>query len=348
VFIRGSVDSAGGTRPRSHTEDAHDVPDETPTRATRGRCASVSAVALAYNGASTLPRVLDALVAQELTPARTIVVDNASTDGTADVVRRDYPWVELHGLVANVGVGAGHTTGWNAAFADPACRFVWVLEHDTYPEPDCLRRLVEAVDDLTRRGVQPGVVACRLERDERERDARAVELRGVTGTDHASSAPRAMRRFTFNGVLVSRETFADLGGPRADFFVGQEDWDYAERMRAHGLGVYLANDAVALHPTKGDGRFGVRPGVVRSYYANRNWLFLRQHEQHERFALLRCWAWTAGACAKTILREDDKLRRVAARVTACADATLGRLGPRDYWFLRPPAGPAGRHAQAQA
>jgi GT2 family glycosyltransferase len=141
-------------------------------------------------------------------------------------------------------------------------------------------------------------------------------------------------RFTFNGVLVPRETVARVGSPRADFFVGMEDWEYSKRLGAAGLDAFEATHALLLHPTKGNLRFGVRPSVLRSYYATRNWMHVSLAEQPTLLRTAKCCGWCVASIPRILIREDHKLRRSAARVTATFDALSGRMGRRNYWFLR--------------
>ncbi len=71
-----------------------------------------------------------------------IVVDNASTDGTAEMVRRDFPWAELIVSETNTGIG-----GWNLAFERGRGDWFLVLDDDCYMEGDSLRRALAAARD---------------------------------------------------------------------------------------------------------------------------------------------------------------------------------------------------------
>ena len=68
-----------------------------------------------------------------------IVVDNASTDGSGDMVRDEFPQVHLIERTENVGV-----SGWNDGFAVAKGDWVLVLDDDCYLPPDGLRRSIEA------------------------------------------------------------------------------------------------------------------------------------------------------------------------------------------------------------
>jgi GT2 family glycosyltransferase len=97
-----------------------------------------------YHGAHLLPACLDGVRAQDL-PAgqfRTVVVDNASTDGSLELLARDYPWVEVIASPTNTGFAGGN----NLALRALDTEYAVLLNNDAIPEPGWLRTMVEALD----------------------------------------------------------------------------------------------------------------------------------------------------------------------------------------------------------
>src|SRR5438093_3059574 len=82
---------------------------------------SVVVLVLAWNGCDFLPTCLKSLLAQAY-PGRhaVLVVDNASVDGSADLVRRDFPEVALLTNERNLGFAGGHNAGLRALLAGHA------------------------------------------------------------------------------------------------------------------------------------------------------------------------------------------------------------------------------------
>jgi GT2 family glycosyltransferase len=101
----------------------------------------VTVVVLNYNGAERIPGVLRSLAAQDLPDGQMAVwvVDNASGDGSLELLRRDFPWVRTIANPTNDGFAGGN----NVALREIATPFVALLNDDAYPATDWLRRLLE-------------------------------------------------------------------------------------------------------------------------------------------------------------------------------------------------------------
>lgn len=95
---------------------------------------SISVVVPCYNAAPFVATTLRSVFAQQLPPVEVIVVDDGSTDGSADTVARDFPQVRLL-RQANLGVAAARNAGVAAAHGD----WVAFIDADDYWTPIKLR-----------------------------------------------------------------------------------------------------------------------------------------------------------------------------------------------------------------
>ncbi|MFO7446930.1 MAG: glycosyltransferase [Ignavibacteriaceae bacterium] len=83
---------------------------------------------LSYNRISDLRTTLTKVFELEYKNIEVIVVDNASLDGSAEMVKTDFPSVNLIQLKNNIGIA-----GWNEGFKHAAGKYVLVLDDDSYP-----------------------------------------------------------------------------------------------------------------------------------------------------------------------------------------------------------------------
>ena len=104
----------------------------------------VTVVVLNYNGAERIPGVLASLAAQDLPDGQVAVwvVDNASADGSLELLRRDFPWVRTIANPSNDGFAGGN----NAALREIDTPFVALLNDDAYPASDWLRRMLAPME----------------------------------------------------------------------------------------------------------------------------------------------------------------------------------------------------------
>jgi Predicted glycosyltransferases len=107
--------------------------------------ARVTVVIVNYNGAHLLPACLDGLRRQTLphTDYHTIVVDNASSDGSLELLANRYPWVRVIPSPTNLGFAGGN----NLALREVDTRYAVLLNNDAVPEPEWLDSLLVTFEE---------------------------------------------------------------------------------------------------------------------------------------------------------------------------------------------------------
>lgn len=113
-----------------------------------------SIVVLSWNGLEHLDTCLGSLCRQTLADVELILVDNGSTDGTAEYVRERFPNVRIERLERNAGVPGGMNHGLRAARG----AFVGMLNNDTEIDP----RWAEACVTALRDHPEAGAIASRI------------------------------------------------------------------------------------------------------------------------------------------------------------------------------------------
>jgi rhamnopyranosyl-N-acetylglucosaminyl-diphospho-decaprenol beta-1,3/1,4-galactofuranosyltransferase len=296
----------------------------------------IIAVVVTYNRVDLLRRLIEAL---EKTGGldEVLVVDNASTDGTAEwLARHPKGTVLARTLPENTGGAGGFHEGVRWAVERDA-DLVWLMDDDGLPEPDCLETLLAHAGDLDFWG--PVVV----DQDDPERLVFPIRLPGGARVVHAMDDVRRAAEdglihgivIPFNGVLVTRDLVERIGLPRAEFFIWGDDHEY--RLRARGAGARVATvvDARVRHPSVGSlgtpmafGRttYNHTPSDLKHYCMARNNLVnLREYGGNLRaaaFVAKTVWFYT-------FTRPDPG--RIRLSVRAWRDALRGDFtGHRRY------------------
>ncbi len=235
----------------------------------------VVAVVVADNRRELLAEVLDALAAQQSPVARIVVVDNASTDGSAEVASAAGELVDLVELPRNTGGAGGFAAGMAVALADHRPEWVWLMDDDTVPTPSALRELLDAVADT-----DVVVAGSRVEWfDGSEHPMNTPRPKPFAGARERreAAAVRAVpiRSTSFVSMLVRADVVREVGLPIADYFIWNDDFEYSTRALRGRRGLHVPA-SVVIHKTRVLGSTDVDPGK-RFYYEVRNklWMFRR-------------------------------------------------------------------------
>ena len=235
----------------------------------------VIAVVVTYNRRDLLLEALAAVHAQTRAPDAVIVVDNASTDGTAEAVRAKFPAVHLAELTRNTGGAGGFAYGMARAL-DGGADLIWLMDDDTVPEPGALDAMLAA------RGRYPGrppalVASCVV-----WTDGRAHPMNTPRTKPFASKADRfaagktgctPIRSASFVSVLVDAGESRRRGLPQADYFLWNDDFEFTTRLLRGNTGL-LCPASVVVHKTATFGSTNTDPGQQRFFYEVRNKIWM--------------------------------------------------------------------------
>jgi GT2 family glycosyltransferase len=211
-------------------------------------------VVVNYNTVAELPGCLAALRALEYPGAvQVVVVDNASADGSADLVRAQFPDVALIASETNLGFAGGGNRGWAAARGEVLA----VVNPDVRPRPAWLAALAGALRDHA--DEQAAIAGSKLLYGDGTTLQHAGGVFGfpLATTDHrgrgapdtgAFEQAEAVPFVTGGALAITRAAYEALGGFDPGFHpVYFEDVDLCWRARAAGYTVWYAPMAVATH-----------------------------------------------------------------------------------------------------
>ena len=212
---------------------------------------SICAVVVTFNRKQQLNACLRSIFDAERIPDQIIVVDNASTDGTARLVEQQLPDVQVIRLDRNTGCAGGFKAGILSAL-ETDHDFIWLMDDDHTAEPDTLSRLVEAAQAANCDAVGPVL----LEPGDSDTlttryPARANLCRYYTELVSEFGADALIDQFPtpFNGVLYCANALRSLGLPDDRLFIRGDDLDYWLRMQEQGLHAVVAVAARMHHPS---------------------------------------------------------------------------------------------------
>ena len=264
-----------------------------------------------------------------------LVVDNASTDGSAAMVRERFPWVRLIENRENVGFARAN----NRAIRESTGRYVLLLNPDTVVRPDALSALV----CFMAAHPEAGAAGARLINPDGSLQVSAQpfptlgrELWRLLHMDafHPFSAyPRTRWRSSESVavdvvqgacLMVRRTALAQIGLLDPDYFMYSEEVDLCKRIRKAGWRIFWVPQATVIH-WGGQSSRQVPEAMFLQLYRAKTLYFRKQHGR-----------WQAGLY-KAILWVVASLRLALAPVAARLRPTNRghyRILAAYYWRLR--------------
>ena len=317
--------------------------------------ARVVAAIVTYNRSDLLLEAIEAVLAQTHPVERLFVVDNASTDGTPELLRErgllDRDDVELVRLPENRG-GAG-----GFARAVEVCReteadWMWLQDDDAAPEPDAVERLLAAPP-----AADPGTAAVVAKValpdgsiDANQRGHFRRRLIPLEESEYRRGHFPELGFLSFVGSLVRVDVARRIALPRADFFVWGDDVEYSLRLRREGA-IRLVSESVVLHKRETRAYETPRsrvlnrvlpvelsPTPLERFWMNlcglRNYLWTKK--EYEGQGPLSAAGTTAQFIVKHLLWDDRPLKRVPWIVRFARDGRAGRFEniPPGEWVRR--------------
>ena len=224
-----------------------------------------------WNGALHLPTCLSSLRLQRSRSMEVIVVDNASTDGSLELLTRDYPEVRRLALESN----HGFTGACNAAIRVAQGAIVVLLNNDTEAAPDWLAEIQTAFQ----RYPDAGMVASKIMLfDRRDTFHTAGDLfctdgvpanRGVWTQDAGQYKEGYVFSACGGAAAYRRGMLQQVGLLDESFFFSFEDIDLAWRAQLQGWRAVYAPRAVVYHRLSATGG-----GQTASFHDGRNAIYV--------------------------------------------------------------------------
>ncbi len=254
------------------------------------------------------------------------VVDNASGDGTAEMVAREFGEVRLRRNDRNLGFGTAN----NQAIVDGDAPYVLVLNPDTRITPGALDALIAVMESHP----ELGMCGPRLEREDGSFDHAArrsfptplsalghftgVGLRRESGTLAAYRAPQVEsgRVDAVNGafMLIRRRALDEVGGFDEGFWMYMEDLDLSYRFAAAGWPSWYEPSVTVVHAKAGT-TGPLRGPRLNAAFHYGMYRFYRKHYAPHRSAALNALVYVgiAAKLAVSVLATAARRTLAAAR-----------------------------------
>ena len=237
-------------------------------------------IIVTYKGQQWYDRCFTSL-RESTIPVQTVVIDNASNDGTVEYIREHFPEIHLIESKENLGFGKANNIGMRYAL-DQGCDYVFLLNQDAWVEADTLEKLVgihlrhseygilsPIHLNAEKTGIEKGLIA--YLNDRRVTDKALFEdlyfgrSKEVYNTKYVNAA----------AWLLPRKTLETVGGFDPIFSHYGEDDNYLHRVKYHKMKTGICPSCIAVHDTvrrvaSSDKKVQTKDGVLLAEVTNVN------------------------------------------------------------------------------
>lgn len=211
----------------------------------------VIVVIVTYNPLQWIQKCLNSLCGSSI-PVQICVIDNGSTDGSQEIIKTDYPQVELIQSETNLGFGPANNIGIKKAYDNDA-DFVFLLNQDAWVESDTIEKLISAQQNELEYGI---VSPMHLNGKGDKLDFNfsnyiiPFQCKDLYSDIYLNKIKSRIYQVEFvnaAGWLLTRKCIETVGGFNPSFFHYGEDDNYIERVCFHKFKVGILPTTILFH-----------------------------------------------------------------------------------------------------
>lgn len=209
-------------------------------------------IVVTYKGHLWYERCFSSLRSSSIS-VQTVVIDNASNDGTVEYIRENFPEIHLIESKENLGFGKANNVGMRYAL-DHGCDYVFLLNQDAWVENDTFEKLI----NIHKRNLEYGILGCINVTKERDH---MLDGFVTTISDPRNCDQKLIDDLFFSRLgdvyevksilaaawLMPRNTLEVLGGFDPIFFHYGEDDNYLQRAHFHKIKVGVCPKCLIVH-----------------------------------------------------------------------------------------------------
>ncbi len=197
-------------------------------------------IVVTYNGSQWVQKCFKSLVESDIANHQILAIDNGSTDNTLDLIRRNYPTVEIIETGQNLGFGQANNIGMKKALQANA-DYAFLLNQDAWIEKDTIKLLIETSTAHENFGIlSPLQYATNGSLDEQ---FSKYLIKTTPLTDELIEV-----KFTnAAGWLITRNCLLQVGSFSNLFYHYGEDRDYCYRAKYHGFKIGVVKTTAYIH-----------------------------------------------------------------------------------------------------
>ena len=204
-----------------------------------------AAVVVTYNRKDILKKCIDSLLGQTNATCDIVLINNASTDGTEEMILNEYnvPEVKYFNTGNNLGGAGGFEYGVGKA-AELGYEYIWIMDDDTWPASDALYHLLEADKKLDGKWGFLSSVAYWTDGSVCKANRPKKTLFTFAKDKELKKDLVKIKMGSFVSLLVRSSTVKEVGLPIGEYFIWTDDYEFCGRISRKRPGYWVTKSGV--------------------------------------------------------------------------------------------------------
>lgn len=281
------------------------------------------AVVVTYNRIALLQECLDAIISQSVQPKKIVVIDNCSTDGTAQLFgengKYSIPLIYYYRTERNLGGAGGFHIGMKIAYKMEA-DWVWIMDDDTIPNADalksfqdCIDKLNEPISFLASAVYGPNGEAINVPLINSKKSSTGY----LDWYFNLKNGMVCIESATFVSLLINSKAIQKCGLPLIDYFIWGDDYEYTLRITNYFGKAYLCGTSEVIHKRAICKKISIEnetdPKRLPNYYYNyrNNLISVNEYKGGKKIVIKNILAWN-WLCVKILFGRNQihKLKKI--------------------------------------
>lgn len=269
----------------------------------------VSIIILNWNRLADILECLESVKKSDYLNYNIVVVDNASTDNSVNIIKNKFPDVVILTCEKNLGFAGGNNVGMKYAVKNGA-EYVWLLNNDTTIMPDTLVKIITTAEKSCSLGLVSPIIYYYSNPAEIEHCGANFDLKNYLFVNYVTlnklnNIEKKNPGLFGTALLIKQEVITSVGYLNEGYFAYYEDVDYSWRALKAGYSNEVAVSAKVYHKAHKNNSHAIK-NVPRHffYYTTRN----------------EFWFWISNSVGfKKVLFVNKYLARIIRKVGTCKE-----------------------------
>jgi GT2 family glycosyltransferase len=257
----------------------------------------VYVVVLAWNHVEDTIECLESIMASDYDPFKVLLVDNASTDNTIDIVSNRFSEVEIVRSDKNLGVSGGYNLGMRVAY-EKGADYLLIANNDISIHPKMISHLVDALEKHPQAGMgMPKIFHYYGDRSRLwcagaywRKFPPTVKMLGYNVRDSEEYSKIKEIAYAPSCCLILRREAIEVAGYfDTAYFFYFDDWDYSSRINRAGFKILFVPDAIMWHKVSISTQKSDKPAQWWTYYGRSTVRYYIKYSNGFQLNLFSLW-----------------------------------------------------------